>query len=109
MYLSTLLPTTSVNGGAASNSAGFGTVSYSNGLLQFTLSGASPNTFYTTTETLGLAIDSSNTYLVTTFTTNAQGGGSSSSTSLGAEGDLFEVVPNTNGATTLIGGFSVPN
>lgn len=113
VYLSTLFLATSVNTGTAmtspQNSASFGTVSYSNGLLKFNLSGGSPNTNYTTTETLGVAFDSSNTYQVTTFTTNAQGDGTSTSTQLGAEGDLFQVVTGNPNLTAFIGGFSVPN
>ena len=112
MYLSTLLPTTSVNSGAAiaspQNSAGFGTVSYSNGMLRFTLNGGLPNTVYSTSETLGLAVNESNSYQVTTFTTNAQGDGTSTSTQLGAEGDLFEVAPGNPNQTVFIGGFSIP-
>lgn len=118
-YMATLLPDTMTNGGAVTSYSpqdplSSGTVSFSNGKLQFTVKGASPNTAYDTNSSETVYIDSSGTYELNSFTTDASGNGSVSFTwgNLSPGGDLFQVenqADNTGkGPAGFIGGFSVP-
>lgn len=113
-FFSTLLPETSTNGGVVTTNSpqdplSSGTVSYSNGSLQFTVTGASPNTAYSTIESETVYLNSSGSYGLSTLTTDARGNGSSTTQlTFAAGGDLFEVLPQISGAG-FIGGFSVPN
>ncbi len=116
-YLSTLLPATSTNGGVDTTGSpqdplSSGAVTYSNGSLVFSVNGASPNTPYATNESEAIYIDSSGTYELSTFTTDAKGNGSSTTqvaVTGGSGGDLFQVVPQNGNGAGFIGGFSVPN
>ena len=116
VYMSTLQPQSTVNGtgvtGAASDSPGTqepltsGTITYSKGSVQFVLTGASPSMIHSTSESEGLPIDSSGTYSLGQFTTDASGNASSTEPLGGNYGDIFEVNPQSG--TGFIGGFSVP-
>jgi hypothetical protein len=116
VYMSTLQPQSTVNGtgvtGPPSDSPGpqeplsVGTIIYSMGSVQFTLTGASPNTNHSTNESESLSIDSSGTYALGQFTTDASGNSSSTESLGGNYGDIFEV--NSASGTGFIGGFSVP-
>lgn len=111
-YMSVLLPINTTNNGAAVYSPGqqepltSGTVTCANGNVTFTVKGTAPNTSFQTNESETNYIDSSGTYELSTFTTDAQGNGTST-TSLnnGSGGDIFQVGGQGNG---FIGGFSVP-
>ncbi|MFP5230665.1 MAG: hypothetical protein ACLGXA_23865 [Acidobacteriota bacterium] len=118
--MATLLPDTMTNGGAVTTDSPqqpltSGTVTYSNGTLQFTVQGASPNTTYETNSSETVYMDSSGTYGLSHFTTDGSGNGSSSFTwgNLSPGGDLFQVQPeadtqSVSGPAGYIGGFSVP-
>ncbi len=114
-YLSTLLPMTSTNGGADTTASpqdplSSGTVTYSNGSLVFSVSGASPNTGYSTGESETVYLDGSGSYELSTFTTDAKGNGSSTTQlNVGSGGDLFDVSQFRRQSAGFIGGFSVPN
>lgn len=114
-YMAVLLPDTTTNGGAVTTSSKqepltSGTVTYSKNSLQFTVKGASPNTTYYTSSSETVYMDSSGTYQLSTFTTDASGNGSSTTTESSPGGDLFQVGPNAMPPTTAgyIGGFAVP-
>jgi hypothetical protein len=116
-YMATLVPLTTTNNGtdtdASPQTPGSGTVTLSNGSLQFTLSGALPSTNYFTNESETIFIDSSGTYELNTFTTDAKGDGTTTTAlSPGPGGDLFQVGPQTTSnqleGAGFIGGFSVP-
>ncbi|HEX8713313.1 MAG TPA: Ig-like domain-containing protein [Terracidiphilus sp.] len=115
-YMATLLPDTTTNGGAVTTFTKqeplkSGTVALKNGSLQFTLQGASPNTTYYTDDSENIYMNSSGTYQMTTFTTDASGNGTSTaSLNDGSGGDLFQVGPNAMPATSAgyIGGFAIP-
>ena len=83
----------------------------SNGTLQFTLTGTSPDTTFTAAESGVLG--GSQTYVLyntqkqSAFTTNAQGNVTFTVLQDGTAGDLFLADPQTNKAG-FIGGFSVP-
>ena len=79
-YLSTLLPLASLGPSTSTQSPSTnGTVKYSNGSVVFSLTGAPPNTLYSTSESETSYLDGSGTYELNTFTTNASGAGTSSS------------------------------
>jgi hypothetical protein len=116
-YFSTLLPDTKTDGGMVTTLSAqapltSGTVTYSNGTLQFTVKGASPNTSYYTSSSENVYIDSSGSYQLTTFTTDASGNGSSTFAwaNLSPGGDLFQVGQSDMSSTEAgyIGGFVVP-
>lgn len=117
-YMAALLPAKTVNGGVDTTSTSqdplaSGTVSYSNGSVKFTVTGASPSTLYSTSESETTFIDSSGTYQLSTFTTDANGNGTSTTTLDGIGGDLFQVQaqpspPTSNIPAGYIGGFSIP-
>lgn len=113
VYMSTLEPASTTNGKGVVTPAtpqdplSSGSISYSNGSIQVTVKGASPNTTYTVNESETNYMDSSGTYALGSFTTDASGDGSATiSVSGGAGGDLFQVVPPSGAG--FIGGFSVP-
>jgi hypothetical protein len=106
-YISTLLPISSVNGGAANPSSN-GTVTLSNGSVAFSVKGASPNTLYNTGESETNYFGGSGTYQLSTFTTDARGDGSSSTQLNSTGGDIFDVDSQTPGAAVFMGGFSIP-
>lgn len=115
-YMSTLLPDTTTNGGAVTTSTKqepltSGTVTLKAGSLQFMVKGAAPNTTYYTDVSETVYMDSSGTYQLSTFTTDASGNGTSNtSLNQGSGGDLFQVGPNAMTPTSAgyIGGFAVP-
>lgn len=115
-YMSTLLPDTTTNGGAVTTLTKqepltSGTVTLKNGSLQFTVKGASPNTTYYTDNSENVYMDSSGTYQMSTFTTDASGNGTSiTSVNESSGGDLFQVGPTAMPATSAgyIGGFAIP-
>jgi hypothetical protein len=114
-YMSTLLPDTTTNGGAVTTLTKqepltSGTVTYAKNILQFTIKGASPNTTYYTNSSENIYMDSSGTYQLSTFTTDASGNGSSTTSLSSPGGDLLQVGPNAMPPTTAgyIGGFAVP-
>ena len=109
-YLSTLVPESTTNAGAITgskeqNPLSSGSVSYSNGTLLFTANGAAASTSYTIDQTEGTELQSSNSYVIGTLTTNASGDGSKSISQNPNYGDMFEVEGGTGG---FIGGFSIP-
>ncbi|MGH9599637.1 MAG: Ig-like domain-containing protein [Terracidiphilus sp.] len=120
-YMSSLQPATTVNGtglGTVGCPSGTpppqapltsGAVTYAKGAVTYAVTGTSPSTGFSCNESETTYLDSSGTYPTDTFTTNGSGDASSSSTSFGPSGDLFQVAP-TNSADGLgfIGGFSVP-
>ena len=116
-YMATLLPDTKTNSGVVTTNSpqgplSSGTVTFSNGTLQFTVKGASPSTEFGTNSSETVYIDSSGTYLLSTFSTDASGDGSSSFTwgNSSPGGDLFQVEPQSAaGPAGYIGGFSVPD
>ena len=116
-YFATLLPESKTDGGVVTTSSPqdpltSGTVSYSNGSLQLTVKGALPSVKYDTNESETTYIDSSGTYELTSFSTDANGNGTLTTTLDGIGGDLFQVIhygPNfQNAGAGFIGGFSVP-
>jgi len=113
-YLAALLPDTQTNHGVVTTSSPqlpltSGTVSYANGSVVFTVKGASPSTAYFTNQSETTYIDSSGTYELSTFTTDAMGNGSSTTVLSNTGGDLLQVGPqNFSSGAGYIGGFSVP-
>jgi hypothetical protein len=116
-FLATLQPETTVNkGGALTQSKTqdpltAGTVSYANAALQVSVTGAAPNTTYDVLQSETPYMDSSGTYEIAEFTTDASGNGQvtvTSTSALGPTGDLFEVVPHTGTNGGFAAGFSVP-
>jgi hypothetical protein len=111
-YLAQLLPEQSVNGGKVTTAKTqdpiiSGTVTYSNGSLQFAVKGADPLTKYTGVETETTFMDGSGSYGLNSFTTDAMGNGSMTSSVSGAGGDLFNLDPSDSDAG-FMGGFSIP-
>jgi hypothetical protein len=115
VYTAVLQPEATVNGKGDGSPApksplASGSVTYSNGLLQFTMTGASPKTTYTSTESFVLG--GSQTYALYNgqkqgdFTTNALGDVTFTVLQDGTAGDLFRVQPPSGAG--YIGGFSVP-
>jgi hypothetical protein len=111
----TLLPETKTNNGAIASAQGkqdplsSGSVSYSNGTVVFTVTGALPNTAYNVVQTYTTILYSSFSYVIGGFTTNGTGNGSTSVNlvTTGSEGgDIFNM-EGGNGAG-YIGGFSIP-
>lgn len=124
VYMSTLQPINTVNGGTLSTNAPqaqltSGSVTYSNGSspkqgsLQFVLTGAPPDTTFTVTENAG-GLGGSDSYLLynsqgqSAFTTDGKGNLTFTVLSDGAFGDTFQVSAQSTYAGYL-GGFSVPN
>lgn len=115
VYTAALQPATTVNGegdgetGVQSPLAS-GSVTYSNGSLQFSLTGASPNTSFTSTESFVLGGSESyrliNSQDQAAFTTNASGDVTFSVLQDQDIGDLFLVDPAINAG--FIGGFTIP-
>ena len=117
-YMAQLLPAKTVNGGVDTSATSqdplaSGTVSYSNGSIQFTVTGALPNTSYATSESETTFIDGSGTYELSTFSTDGSGDGTSTTTLDGIGGDIFQAQEQTSPPTSnipagFIGGFSIP-
>jgi hypothetical protein len=115
-FLATLQPETTASGGNLTRSAvqdplAAGTVSYTNGALLVSVTGAAPNITYDVLQSETPYMDSSGTYDIAEFTTDSTGKGQvtvSSTSALGPAGDLFEVVPHTGTNAGFAGGFSVP-
>lgn len=119
VYMSTLLPETTVNGTGVTSSSPqapltSGTVTFANGSLEFAVTGASPDTTYNIIETQSTALESSGSYGISAFTTDSSGNGSSTAslTSGAGYGDLFQVDPLSGtgyiSGAGYIGGFLVP-
>lgn len=113
-YTSVLLPLTDTNSGAAVYNSGLqeplssGMVTVAGSNVTFTVKGGAPNLFYTANVSETIYVDSSGTYELCTFTTDAQGNGScSASLNQGNGGDMFQVGPQFNGSG-YIGGFAIP-
>lgn len=114
-YTAVLLPVTDTNGGAATNYNGSpqqplssGAVTSSGGNVTFTIKGGTPNLLYDGNDSETNYIDSSGTYEMCTFTSDAQGNGSCSAPMTASSGgDIFQVAPQSGG-NGYIGGFSVP-
>ena len=111
-YLAQLLPEQSVNNGAVTTAKTqdpitSGTVTYSNGSLQFAVKGAEPQMKYTGVETETTYMDGSGSYGLNSFTTDAMGNGSMISNLTGEGGDLFNLDPSDTDAG-FMGGFSIP-
>ena len=119
VYVTSLQPITTVNGkGIGDTSASqspltSGTVTFSNGTLQFTLAGTSPNTVETAVE-CSLPLGNSFCYTlyssasVSGFTTDGSGNVTFSVLPDGLFGDMLSVNPSENSAG-FIGGFVVPS
>lgn len=110
-YMSVLLPETMTNGGVVTSRTPqapltSGTVSFANGSLKVTVTGASPSTAYSVSESGTRFINSSGTYFLDSFTTDAMGNGALSTTLDGIGGDMFTILPPTDAG--YIGGFTVP-
>jgi hypothetical protein len=115
-FLATLQPESTANGGSLARSTvqdplDAGTVSYNNGALVVSVTGAAPNTTYDVLQSETRYMDSSGTYDIGEFTTDATGKGQltvTSATALGPTGDLFELVHQTGTDAGFAGGFSIP-
>lgn len=118
-YMSTLQPDSTVNGvglgssgaaGASTSQAPLtsGTVTYAKGAVTYTVTGTFANTGFSCSESETTYLDGSGTYQTDTFTTDASGDATSSSTSFGPGGDLFQVDPPYQKGMGFVGGFSVP-
>jgi len=100
-YLSTLLAESTTNGGV---------VAINKGQDPLTVMGGSASSSYQVDETEGVFIDSSNSYAVGGFKTDAAGDGSTSIdlAKTGSQyGDMFNIEGGSSGAG-YIGGFSIP-
>ena len=118
VYTAALQPETKVNGKGDGDTGTqgpltSGSVTYSSGSLQFTLTGASPDTVYTSTE--AGVLGGSSSYLLynsagqSAFTTNSSGDVTFTVLQDGTAGDIFTVdTNNANSGAGYIGGFSVP-
>jgi hypothetical protein len=111
IYMATLLPERIVNGALATTATAqdplsSGTVSYSNGVLKFTIAGAAPNTTYETSESETNYLDGSGTYVTGPIKTDANGDGSLTTELNDTGGDIFQANPLQNAG--FIGGFSIP-
>lgn len=116
-YMSTLQPEDTVNGTGITrwptqSPLTSGTVTYANGSVTFTVTGASPGTLYETAESQSVAMESSGSYSMSDFTTDSNGDGSSTEPMVDGAGygDLFEIDPAYEGSYSAgyVGGFSVP-
>lgn len=115
-FLATLLPDTMTNGGAVDRYPSgsqqplqTGTVSSSNGEVQVTIKGASPNTAYYLNDSETIYVDSSGTYELQEFTTSASGDVyANAPISSGSGGDIFQVGTVNGSSNGYIAGFSVP-
>ncbi len=110
-FLATLEPETTTNGGTVTMTSSqspltSGAVTYANGTVTFAMTGASPNSMFTTTESETRYVGSSGTYELNTFSTDAQGDATSSAQLSGTGGDMLEALPQKSAG--FIGGFSVP-
>jgi len=110
-YMGRLLPETMTNGGVVTSRTSqapltSGTVSFANGSLKVTVTGASPNTTYSVIESGTRFINSSGTYFLDSFTTDAAGNGTLSTALDGIGGDMFTILPPTDAG--YIGGFTIP-
>jgi hypothetical protein len=113
-YMAKLLPESTTNSGTVTTVKGqdplsSGSVSYTNGTLNFTLDGALPNTQYQLIQTDGTYLDASSSYGIGSITTNSSGNGSASvdmATDGSDYGDMFDV--EDGNAAGFIGGFSIP-
>lgn len=110
-FLATLEPESTTNRGVMTlatpqSPLTGGAVTYANGTVTFTMTGASASSLFTTTESETRYVGSSGTYKLNTFTTDAQGVANSNTQLSGTGGDMLEALPQ-NGAG-FIGGFSVP-
>ena len=112
-YSAMLLPQTKTNGGIVTTRTQqegltSGSISFSQGVLQVTVTGASPSTAYVVADSESTVMDSSGTEVVGTgFTTDASGDGSMTTTSI-FSGDLFQAAQNTGTEAGFVAGFSVP-
>jgi methionine-rich copper-binding protein CopC len=117
-YLSQLEPTTTVNGKGLEGSGAqdpltSGSITLSAGALQYTLTGAAPNTAYSAGECLTIAIGDSSCYELYTsqnqgaFTTDANGNVTFSVLDDGEGGDMLQAF-SSSGKAGFIGGFTVP-
>jgi len=115
VYTAALQPESTVNGkgdGATGTQSPLtsGAVTYSSGSIQFTLTGAAPNTSYTSAESAELGGSESyqleNSQKQYAFTTNASGDVTFSVLQDGVPGDLFVAEPPKGAG--YIGGFKVP-
>lgn len=113
-YMSTLEPESTVNGtglttGLTQEPLTSGTVTVTSAGATFTLTGTTPNTTFSTSESETVYLDGSGTYQLSTFTTDAQGDGSSTAQMNTPGGDIFQVdSQNLQAGAGFIGGFSVP-
>lgn len=116
-FLATLLPESTVNGGGVNTVTGpqdplqSGTVSYSNGEVQVTMKGTSPNTAFYITDSETVYLDGSGTYTLQEFTTDAQGDVSANapfSVTTTPGGDQFQIPPATGNNNGFYAGFKVP-
>jgi len=116
-YTGVLLPVNDTNGGADVYNPGpqlplsSGSVNVAGSTATFTVKGAAASFSFETNVSETSYIDSSGTYEMCTFNTDAQGNGScSASVSQGSGGDIFQVGPQNAGSTGngYIAGFSVP-
>jgi len=115
VYMSTLQPVSTVNGHGLGvgqppqDPLSSGSVTFSNGSLQFQMTGASANTSYSSAE-CALNLESSCSELYDShgtggFTTNGSGSVTFSALQDGSGGDIFEVTPSTGSG--FVGGFAV--
>ena len=119
VYVTALQRTSTVNGQGIGDTATSqapltsGTVTFSNGTLQFVLAGTSPNTFESAVE-CGLPVGTSSCYALysstnlTGFTTDGSGDVTFSVLPDGLFGDMLSVNPTADSAG-FIGGFVVPS
>jgi methionine-rich copper-binding protein CopC len=110
-YTALLLPAKDVNGGVdttvtTQDPLTSGTVTYSKGSLKFSVTGALPDTTYSTAESETTTIESSGTYYTGSFTTDASGNGSLTTPLSDSGGDMFQALPPKDAG--FIGGFSIP-
>lgn len=117
VYTAALQLDTKVNGDGIGDSGPqspltSGSVTYSNGSLQFTLKGAAPDTTYTSGE--DGVLGGSSSYLLynsagqSAFTTDSSGDVTFTVLQDGTAGDIFTVDTNSNSGAGYIAGFSVP-
>lgn len=111
-YQSILVPASTVNGtGIATTTQDpltSGTITYAKGSVTFTVKGASPNTGYETDESETTYLGGSGTYALSTFNTDSNGDGTSTTTLSATGGDMLRDVRNGGTEAGFIGGFTVP-
>ena len=112
-YMAKLLQDTTTNGGVVSPyspqeplSSGF--VSYSNGSLQVTVSGALPSTNYVISESISVYLNSSGTFPLGTFGTDSSGDGTTNAQLDFLGGDMIQVEAQNETQAGYIAGFTVP-